>query len=105
MSESGGVKEGLTPKEFFESEWYKDGCRQLCADGWPTFIVPVNIQIKKLQSENQGLRAVLNSALIYLHWRGDDLCGDDLKGDGKLTKRYKKQIEEIEKALQSGDKN
>ena len=50
-----GVKEGLTPKEFFESEWYKDGIKQLCADGWPTFVVPVNIKIRELLEQNQDL--------------------------------------------------
>lgn len=51
--------EGLSPKEFFEGEWYKDGSKQLCADGWPTFIVPVNIQIRKLIEENDKLKEYL----------------------------------------------
>ena len=49
------MKKGLTPKEFFESEWYKDGTKQLCADGWPTFVVPVNIKIRELLEQNQDL--------------------------------------------------
>lgn len=46
----------VTPKEFFEGEWYKDGIKQLCADGWPTFVVPVNIQVRNLLEENQKLQ-------------------------------------------------
>lgn len=88
MSESGGVRV-LTPKQFFESEWYKDGCRQLCADGWPTFIVPVNIQIKKLQSENQGLREAIRSLL--------EIGKRDLSNP-----KYDSVFVELREALQSG---
>lgn len=46
----------ISAKEFFEGEWYKDGLKQLCADGWPTFVVPVNIKIRELIEENAKLR-------------------------------------------------
>lgn len=52
-------KSNLTPKEFFESEWYKDGVRQLCFDGWPGFVVPVNIQVKNLIEQNDHLLSKL----------------------------------------------
>lgn len=41
----------------------------------------------------------LNGALSYLHWRTDDLCGDDCVGDGRLTLRFKQRVSEIEKAI------
>ena len=47
----------ISAKDFFEGEWYKDGLKQLCADGWPTFVVPVNIKIRELIEENAKLRA------------------------------------------------
>lgn len=37
----------LTPREFFESEWFKDATQKLCADGWPTFVVPLNVKIRE----------------------------------------------------------
>lgn len=50
---------GIRAKEFFEGEWYKDGVKQLCADGWPTFIVPVNIKAMELLGENAKLETEL----------------------------------------------
>lgn len=37
----------------------------------------------------------------YLHWNTDNLCGDDLIGDGKLTASFHNKIQRINKALQS----
>lgn len=41
----------------------------------------------------------LNTTLNYLHWNTDNLYGDDLKGDGKLTAKFKRQTSEIEAVL------
>lgn len=52
-------KNTLSFKEFFNGEWYKDGIRQLCTDGWPTFVVPVNIRIQEMLDELDQLQAQL----------------------------------------------
>lgn len=49
----------VTAKKFFNGEWYKDGVKQLCADGWPTFIVPVNIKVMELLEENSKIEVEL----------------------------------------------
>jgi hypothetical protein len=44
---------------------------------------------------------MLNLTLNYLHFRSDDLVGDDCIGDGKLTATLNNRIGEIIKALDS----
>lgn len=50
------------------------------------------IKIVKIQGE------ALDTALNYLYWREDDLVGDDLIGDQKLTSSYKARVKVLEKA-------
>ena len=52
-----------------------------------------------LMKDAESLFEVLLQTMNYLHWREDDLIGDDLIGDGKLTERYKKRVDSILKAL------
>ena len=42
---------------------------------------------------------IQNEVLNYLYWREDDLIGDDLKGDGKLTARYKSLVSRLQNAI------
>jgi hypothetical protein len=63
-----------------------------------------NKLVHKLQQANQVLRDGLEIALNYLHWREDDLIGDDLIGDNRLTQAYKDRINTINKALEQADK-
>lgn len=59
---------------------------------------------EELRKVVEPLEKNLYSALRYLYWREDDLIGDDLKGDGKLTANYKNMISELEKALEDYEK-
>lgn len=45
------------------------------------------------------LREGLNVAVNYMHHNTDDLCGDDLVGDGRRTMRFKCRIKEVVGAL------
>lgn len=56
-------------------------------------------EIQQLKSKLAKAKTSLNNALNYLHWREDDLIGDDFKGDGKLTAEYKNKVSEIEKSI------
>lgn len=56
-------------------------------------------EITALKSKLKIAREALNTALNYLHWREDDLIGDDCIGDGRLTAGYKNKVSEIEKAI------
>lgn len=58
-----------------------------------------DIEIQQLKSKLEIAKKALNTALNYLHWREDDLIGDDCIGDGKLTAQYKNKVSEIEKAI------
>lgn len=113
--------EGLSPQEFFESEWYRDGLKQLCVDGWPTFVIPVNIQVSKLISdydklkeENQRLRAALTWSLTdraglsskYLVSKFFNIEGAEFyypldKGDRGRCIRAIKSIDGLEAFLES----
>lgn len=61
--------------------------------------VKMNDKIQQLKSKLAKAKTSLNNALNYLHWREDDLIGDDFKGDGKLTAEYKNKVSEIEKSI------
>jgi len=52
------VQEGETenPFSFFRTPWFKDAILQLCADGWPTFIVPLNIKINQCEEAYEALK-------------------------------------------------
>lgn len=45
------------PFDFFQTYWFKDATSQLCADGWPTFVVPLNVKISECKSEYEKLKA------------------------------------------------
>jgi hypothetical protein len=45
------------PFELFDSPWFKDATKQLCIDGWPTFIVPLNIGIEQAKDAYSALKA------------------------------------------------
>jgi hypothetical protein len=45
------------------------------------------------------LVGALNDDLNYLNWHSDDLCGDDLIGDNRLTIQYKNRLETIQRCL------
>ena len=52
------AQEGETenPFSFFRTPWFKDAISQLCADGWPTFIVPLNIKINECEEAYEALK-------------------------------------------------
>ncbi len=56
-------------------------------------------QHAELKEAARGLFNTLGDVLNYLHHNTDNLYGDDCKGDGKLTARFKRQILEIETSL------
>ena len=56
-------------------------------------------EITALKSKLAKAKENLNTALNYLHWREDDLIGDDCIGDGRLTAEYKNKVSEIEKSI------
>lgn len=56
-------------------------------------------EIAVLKSKLAKAKTSLDNALNYLHWREDDLIGDDLIGDGRLTAEYKNKVSEIEKSI------
>lgn len=62
MTQPKDPQEPLKPKDFFNSEWFKDGTKKLCSDGWPTFVVPLNIMVNKMLEENQALQSKLEKA-------------------------------------------
>lgn len=45
------------------------------------------------------MEEALSNTLNYLHHNTDNLCGDDLIGDGRLTSRFKQRVSEVEKAI------
>ncbi len=52
--------------------------------------------------DNEALKIAveaLGKTVNYLHWREDDLIGDDIKGDNRLTIRFKEQVKIIYEAL------
>lgn len=51
--------------------------------------------IKRLKAELADKDKMLHEVLSYLEWREDDLIGDDCKGDGKLTMRFKQLVSSI----------
>ena len=42
---------------------------------------------------------VLEKTSNYLNWNADNLSGDDLMGDGRLTAKYKRQLSEVDNAI------
>ncbi len=44
----------LSPFELFDTPWFKDATGQLCADGWPAFVVPLNVEIRKAKEAYQA---------------------------------------------------
>lgn len=56
-------------------------------------------KITALKSKLAKAKEALNISLNYLHWREDDLIGDDCIGDGRLTANYKNKVSKIEKAI------
>lgn len=48
------------PFELFDSPWFKDATSQLCADGWPAFIVPLNIGIRQAREAYSALKEEIN---------------------------------------------
>ncbi len=50
-------------------------------------------------AEHRKLREVLHKVEAYLNWRSDDLYGDDLIGDQKLTIGFKKIMADISDAI------
>jgi len=60
------VDEKISHKEFFMGSWYQNGIKDLCTDGWPAFIVPVNMRINKMLNDLTQAQAdieVLRGAL------------------------------------------
>lgn len=53
------VDDKISHKEFFMGSWYKSGIRDLCTDGWPAFVVPVNMRINKMLNDLDELQTEL----------------------------------------------
>lgn len=49
--------------------------------------------------EVDRLRAICNETLNYLSWNEDALGGDDLVGDGRLTKRFQEIVGKLSGSL------
>lgn len=63
------------------------------------FIAAANpATVKKLIAALRVADEKLGVAINYLHWRTDDLCGDDLVGDGRLTQNFNARVRELEEA-------
>lgn len=71
------------PFELFDGEWFKDATSQLCADGWPAFIVPLNIGIRKIRESHQELKSALESANAELEAAKAEIA--KLKYDLKMS--------------------
>jgi hypothetical protein len=59
-------------------------------------------RIEELSIERDSLRDVLSNVESYLNWRSDDLYGDDLIGDQKLTMGFKRIMQSIADVLHKG---
>lgn len=55
--------------------------------------------INELLQIIEAQAAALESTVNYLNWNGDNLTGDDIIGDGKMTAKYKRQLSKIENAF------
>lgn len=77
----------------FDSNEESDYCAKGCGEKWSLFT------IKSLKQQVADYEAALEGTRNYLHWREDDLIGDDLKGDGRLTARFKQVIGSIYSVL------
>ena len=58
------------PFDFFDSPWFKDATKQLCIDGWPAFIVPLNIGIRQARESYNSValdNVRLNEIIYQLH--------------------------------------
>ena len=61
------------------------------------FDTGAELERKRAQVLVEALEKVQN----YLHWNTDNLCGDDLIGDGRLTANFNNRIIHINEALQA----
>lgn len=60
-----------------------------------------NEKTASLMAEAVKLSEHLSEALNYVHFRADDLVGDDIIGDKRHTKRHNELTNSLEKALAS----
>lgn len=62
-----------------------------------------NLRAKLLLATAESMRAreALNQAVRYLHWKADELSGDDMKGDGRFTASYQEIVRTVEQGLSS----
>lgn len=72
-------------------------------------LYPVNGNRKLIVTSANSAERLAKAALVmmetltevesYLHWNADNLSGDDLVGDGRLTMRFKQVTSNVAKAL------
>ena len=93
------VQEGETenPFSFFRTPWFKDAISQLCADGWPTFIVPLNIKINQCEEAYEALKIENESLKLQVK-----LLSEKTFNDVQVLKHdYKLMRETLEKYIDS----
>lgn len=93
------MTEVKNPFDFFESSWFKDATVQLCADGWPTFIVPLNVKIREckesyeqLQKENEKVK---NSYSVLRKQLSVDFQYQEIEKLNKLLDKAVEAMSEI----------
>lgn len=80
---------------FNRSDWDSSGLMLQGARYQHNQLLPaIEMLIKIVEIQGEALETALN----YLYWREDDLVGDDLIGDQKLTSNYKARVKVLEKA-------
>lgn len=56
-------------------------------------------ELELLKAENLQMREALREIENYLNWNSDELSGDNLIGDGKLTARYQEILQVTSRAI------
>ena len=65
-------------------------------------LVEAQSQLTQARADNEVKDEALKTILNYLHHRTDDLVGDDLIGDGRLTSSFNQKVAIIGRALTPG---
>lgn len=85
----------MTPAEAAAA--YDHPCRETCS-GWKQGY-DKGFAFAMSSPEVLAIRDAPENTQSYLDWNADNLSGDDLIGDGRLTARYKQALEVIADAL------
>jgi hypothetical protein len=83
---------GNNPFELFDSKWFRDATEQLCIDGWPIFIVQVNIGIQQARKAYSALKAEC------------ERLKDEMMNSGKFAQDQENKIADMKFELEAADK-